>query len=101
MNNLESDIAKYRKKKDSSTSKSKAKSNHKHEYADCLFIENGRPDRGIYCKLCGKIGNVWFHETERLDNGMYRVLDDAEVFERHKNLEQIQIDSIWQKYIKM
>ena len=40
MNNLESDIAKYRKKKDSSTSKSKAKSNHKHEIACLLKTED-------------------------------------------------------------
>lgn len=91
MNNLENDIAKYKKRKDSSTSKSKAKSKHKHEYVDCLFIKNRRPYRGIYCKLCGKIGNV-----------KYKILnDDDEIFERHKDWDQIPIDNIWQKYVSL
>lgn len=94
------EIVKHRKKKPSSTSKSKAKADHKHEYKDVLFIENGhqRPHKGTMCKLCGKIGNVHFFESEKVEHG-YRVLDSDEVFEKFKELEQIQIDSIWQSYV--
>jgi len=90
--------AKHRKKKPSSTSKARAKSDHKHEYVDVLFVENGHPHKGSYCKLCGKIENIHFFETVKCEFG-FRVLDKDEVFEKFKELEQIQIENIWQSYV--
>ena len=40
-----------------------------------------------------------FFETERTDQGYYRSLDFDEVFEKYKDLENIVIDDIWQKYV--
>jgi hypothetical protein len=95
------EIPKYRKKKKSSTSKAKMKADHQHEYVVCLFVENGYPRRGTYCKVCGKIGNIAFHEVQRLPDGCFRVMDDDEVFEMYKDLEQIEIESVFQRYINI
>ena len=94
------DIPKYIKNKQSCKSKAKKKSNHKHEYRDCLLIErkNDYPHKASCCKICGKIGRLSFHETEEKD-GFFVVMDKEEVFEKYKNLEQIYIDDIWQKYV--
>ena len=67
---LENNISKHKKKKESSVSKSSVKSKHKHEYVECLFINNETPHRGTCCKICGKIGEVRWFETEKLNNGM-------------------------------
>ena len=101
MNKLEDDIPKHRKKKESSTSKAKSKSKHKHEYVECLLITGSdkRPHRASYCKICGKIDNVAFFETEKTEYETYRVLDADEVLERYKDLEKIYVDGIWQKYV--
>lgn len=95
----EDDVGKYKKKKQSNISKSKRKSNHKHEYKDCLLIDrDGKLHKGKYCKICGKIDDVNFFETEKSEYG-YRVLDDDEVFEKYKDLEKFYVDSIWDKYV--
>ena len=99
MKTLDNEIPKYIKKKESSVSKSKVKSKHKHKYVDCLLVENGYPHKGTYCKICGKIGERSFFETERTENGFFRVLDTDEVFEKYKDLKKIYIDDIWQKYV--
>ena len=83
---IDNEVPKYRKKKPSSTSKSNTKSKHKHEYVECLLI-------------CGKIGNIHFFETEPYRDGMRRQLDYDEVYEKYKNLEQIEIEDIWKKYV--
>lgn len=97
---------KYKKKKDSSVSKSQTKSKHKHIYSkECLLIESSDkfrfPCRAKYCEICGKIQNVHFFETERSDDGRYRALNPDEIYEKYKNLEQIYMDDIWQKYVPM
>lgn len=101
MSSLENDVPKHRKKKESSTSKSKVKSKHKHKYMDCLLIvsEKKRPHKATYCKICGKIGDVSFFDTVHCENGYRRMLDIDEVFEKYKDLEQFNIDDIWQKYV--
>lgn len=102
MNNNYEDIPKHRKKKESSISKSNSKSKHKHDYSkECLLItgDNERPHYATYCSICGKIENVKFFETVREDDGYYRVLDADEVYEKHKNLEKIFVDDVWQKYL--
>lgn len=93
------DIPKYRKKK-SSKSKSANKSNHKHQYEDCLLVdEENRPHKAQYCKICGKINNVKVFETEREDGGFYRMLTYDEVFHKYKSLKQFQVKDIWDKYV--
>lgn len=96
---MDNDIPKYRKKKNSSTSKSCTKSKHRHQYKQCLLMKEHRPYRATYCTICGKIDDVRFGETERMENGMLRMLDDDEVIEKYRDLEQIEISDIWQKYI--
>lgn len=95
----QAEVPKHKKKAKSSTSKSNNKSKHKHLYEECLFIEDGHPHWGTYCSVCGKIGNVHFLESEKMDNGMWRALDYDEVYEKYKPLEQIQVDSIFQKFV--
>lgn len=95
---FDNEVPKHKKKKDSSTSKSKEKAKHKHEYIECLLIHNGHPHRATYCTICGKIGDIHFFETERSEYG-YRQLDYDEVFEMYKELEQIPVADIFQKYI--
>ena len=99
MESLDNEIPKHRKKKQSSTSKSSTKSKHKHEYKEVLLIHNDRPHRATVCKICGKIGDLHFFETERREDGLYRQLDFGEVYEKYKDLEKIVIDDIWQKYV--
>lgn len=90
---------KYRKKKPSK-SKSASKSDHKHQYDDCLLIdEENHPHKAQYCKICGKINNVNVFETEREDGGLYRMLTFDDVFQKYKDLEQFQVKNIWDKYV--
>ena len=96
---IDNEIPKYRKKKQSSTSKSNTKSKHKHEYKEVLLIHNNRPRRATVCKICGKIGDLHFFEAERTEQGYYRSLDSNEVFEKYKDLENIFIYDIWQKFV--
>lgn len=100
MNDYSNDVPKYIKKKESSVSKSKVKSKHNHEYVNCLLVkDNDRPYKATYCKICGKIGNINFFETERTENGYFRILDTDEVFEKYKDLERFYIDDIWNDYV--
>ena len=85
MENLNNEIPKHRKKKQSSTSKSSTKSKQKHEYKEVLLIHNDRPHWATVCKIYGKIGDLHFFEDE--------------VFEKYKDLENIVIEDIWQKYV--
>ena len=96
---IENEIPKHRKKKQSSTSKSSTKSKHKHEYKEVLLIHNNRPHWATVCKICGKIGDLHFYETEIIEQGYHRILDIDEVFEKYKDLEKIEIGSVFQKYI--
>ena len=95
---IDNDIPKHRKKKQSSTSKSSTKSKHKHEYKEVLLIHNDRPYWATVCKICGKIGDLHFFEAEKCEFG-FRSLDSDEVFEKYRNLENIVIEDIWQKYV--
>ena len=98
---IENEIPKYCKKKKSSTSKSSTKSKHEHEYKEVLLIHNDRPHWATVCKICGKIGDLRFFEAERTEQGDYRSLDADEVFEKYKDLENIVIEDIWQKYVSI
>ena len=96
MKNLDNEIPKHHKKKQSSNSKSSTKS--KHEYKEVLLIHNNRPHWATVCKICGKIGDLHFFETEKCEFG-YRSLDVDEVYEKYKDFTKIVIDDIWQKYV--
>lgn len=96
---IDNEIPKHRKKKPSSTSKSSTKSKHKHEYKPCLLIHNKHPHRATYCKICGKIGDLQLFETELYRDGIWRLLDYDEIFEKYKDLEKYYIEDIWQKYV--
>lgn len=96
---LDNEIPKHRKKKPSSISKSNTKSKHKHEYIECLLIENNRPHRATYCKICGKIGDIKFFETKSYKDGRCVMLNSDEVLEKYKNLEKMEVQDIFQKYV--
>ena len=96
---IENEIPKHRKKKQSSISKSSTKSKHKHEYKEVLLIHNNRPHWATVCKICGKIGDLHFYETERTEQGYYKSLDTDEVYEKYKDLENIIIDDSGEGYV--
>ena len=95
------EIPKYRKKKPSK-SKSASKSNHKHQYEDCLLVDDEKhPHKAEYCIICGKINNVKAFEAERIDGGRFRMLDYDEVFQKYKGLKQFQVKDMWDKYVSI
>ena len=95
------EIPKYRKKKPSK-SKSANKSDHKHQYDDCLLIdEENRPHKAEYCVICGKINNVKAFETDRLDGGRFRMLTCDDIFHKYKGLKQFQVKDMWDKYVSI
>ena len=96
---IEHEIPNHRKQTHSSTSKSRIKSKHKHEYKEVLLIHNNRPHWATVCNICGKIGDLHFFEGEKTEEGYYRSIDTDEVFEKYKDLENIVIEDIWQKYV--
>lgn len=96
---IDNEIPKHKKKKLSSTSKSSTKSKHKHEYKEVLLIHNNKPHWATICKICGKINDLHFFESERIEEGYYRSLDADEVLEKYKDLEKIEIEDIFQRYI--
>ena len=101
MDDYGSEIQKYRKKKPSVSSTSK-KSKHKHMYRDCLLVAENRPHKAQYCTICGKIGNIEFFETEKVDTGYgkaYRMLTDTEIYDKYKNIVKFEIEFVFQKYV--
>lgn len=93
------EIPKYRKKK-SSKSKSESKANHKHQYMDCLLVDdNNRPHKAEYCEICGKINNVQFFEMVESDNASARLMTADEIFRKYKNLEQFRVKDVRDKYV--
>lgn len=99
--NLNDEIPKLRKKKESTTSKSKDKSKHKHIYVDCLFLDDKNIHKGAYCTICGKIKQFDFRDhLERSENG-WQMLSNDEILEKYSELEKISIENYFkQKYIK-
>lgn len=97
---VEQEAAKYLKRKKSSVSKSSVKSKHKHIYKDVLFVCENKPHKGKYCTLCGKIGDLQFFLSEKR-NGYYHVLTTEELYAKFGNLDVIEIENTFQKYIVM
>ena len=93
------EIPKYRKKK-SSKSKSASKSDHKHQYDDCLLVDDkNRPHKAEYCTICGKINNVKAFETERMDGRRFRMLTCDDIFQKYEGLKRFQVKDMWDKYV--
>ena len=96
-------VPKYRKKKESNTSKSNKKANHKHEFIDCLLIDekHNNPHKSSYCKICGKIDGVCLLETEKTNSGYRKMLSNEEIFEKYKDLPQFRVNSVFDKYVSI
>ena len=89
-------------KKQSSVSNSKKKSKHRHEYIDCLLIiDDRKPHKATYCKICGKVGDIKFFEVEKTNHGTFRMLNTEEVYEKYKNLPQIHVKDVFKKYVSI
>ena len=98
-NFTDNEIPKYKKK---SCGKSSAKSKHKHEYVDCLFsVEDskGKLNKGSYCKICGKIGEMHYFIVEKIEGNYRRVLMDEEIRAKYKELPIVSIKNSFQKFI--
>ena len=91
MKRVEIEIGKYRKKKKSDTSKISKKAKHKHEYEDCLLLNNKHPYPAKVCKICNKITDIKYFVTEKRYGG-YWVLSDEQVYEKYRDLKQIEWD---------
>lgn len=95
----EIEIPKHKKKKQSAVSRAKNKSAHKHMYKPCLFVnKKGRYDKGEYCTVCGKVGEIALG-TERITGNCYIKLSDKEIYEKYKHLELVEIGEIIPKYL--
>lgn len=93
MINIENEVPKYKKKSQKTVKKSK----HKHTYKECLILDKKLNLHmiGEYCIICGKIGNVKLSESEKMENGYFRMLTQRELLEKHKDLELKEIESIF------
>ena len=96
---FESEIPKYKKKKNSSVSDSRMKSKHKHIYKDCLLVADDRPLKSTYCTICGKVGNVKFFDFVKSENGYSRMLRPDEIYRKYCNLEIKEVSDFYQKYV--
>lgn len=93
------EVAKYRKKRESSISKSQRKAKHKHMYKGCLFVDKkGFYNKSEYCTICGKVGEI-SSGTERITGNCYRRLTNKEIYEKYKHLELVEIESYIPKYL--
>lgn len=114
--NLENDVPKYKKKKKSTTSKSSEKTKHKHEYTEKCIVKYPTPHLlcfninynlaiATYCKHCGKIDSVYYPMTDDFiyfHNGLHSVnrhMTNEEILEYYKDLEIVDIDNCFQKYL--
>ena len=65
---VDTEITRYKKKKQSSTSHASKKSDHKHSYSKCKLVidtawswkHEPLVELGSYCTICGKIGDRLF-----------------------------------------
>lgn len=97
--NLDEEIPKHLKKKESNKSRAREKTKHKHVYDVCLLVKDGKPYPASYCILCGKIQTINHINTVKTEEGYSRFLTDEEIFEQYKDVPKFQIESIWQKYV--
>lgn len=102
------EIGKYKKRTDSNVSKANRKAKHKHTNIKCLFYIKSRDMVGrpyerycpaSYCNICGKVKNVWFFETKKVEDGYYKSLSNKEILEKYKDLDIIEVSDLFIKYI--
>ncbi|XZH78785.1 hypothetical protein ACSW8S_18120 (plasmid) [Clostridium perfringens] len=86
------DIPRHKKKKVKKVKKSK----HKHVYKDYLLFEQLKKQyyRAKACSICGKVYEIYFIETKKLENGYSVVMCQDEILEKYKDLEKKCIDNI-------
>ena len=75
------DIPRHKKKKVKKVKKSK----HKHVYKDYLLFEQLKKQyyRAKACSICGKVYEIYFIETKKLENGDSVVLCQDEILEKY------------------
>lgn len=94
--NIEPEVPKHKKKKNSTKSISSKKSNHKHNYKRCLLVTSDDAQSADYCTICGKINNIKLFETERIEGSNFlKLLSREETIEKYKDLETKYVESIW------
>lgn len=98
-----SEIATYKRKKDSNISKSSRKSKHKHIYKQVLLRTtnkfNGKQIEIIHlgriCTVCNKKHIDKYFITKKTDNGTYLVLENDEILKMYADLEIIDTEDKW------
>lgn len=105
-NQIDNEIPKYLKQKESNVSKAKKKSKHKHHYEECLIQYNiktrlpNKPDilkttLRSYCTICGKINGMMkdsivtdYVRKETRSNGQtyYHYMSDEELYNRYHDI---------------
>lgn len=106
--NLDSEIPKYLKQKESNISKAKKKSKHKHQYEECLIQYRWNFKSNIfsqeqkdkihtslqsYCTICGKIGDRFKEENSIVKD--YRRIVDTPI---GKCYQMISSEELYEKY---
>ncbi len=116
MNNiLESEIPKHRKKTNSTISKSREKAKHKHQYTKKCIIKYPTPyliplngkDYSLcittYCEHCGKVGDIMkAYREEHINESskcVKKFMTDDEIIEYYKDLDIIEVEDRFVKYI--
>lgn len=70
-----------------------------------MLVDDKKPYKAAYCKICGKVGDVKFFETEKTDYGTYRMLSEKKYLKStgifHRYTLKIYFKSIFQLIQKM
>lgn len=112
-NQIDNEIPKYLKHKESNVSKAKKKSKHKHQYEECLIQYKSDFDKShihttikSYCTVCGKI-NDKFKDSKSIVKDYIRLVDspirkcythipEEELYEKyHDKLPVFFVEDYW------
>ena len=112
MTQIPNDVPRYRKR---SNKKAPAKSNHKHEYVNCVydvptlrfeqtrgFLPTTRTAIGTYCKICGKVGDIYDHTWFSVSNTwppQWSNKAEQEFEESTRTLPRFKLDDLFQKFV--
>lgn len=122
-NQIDNEIPKYIKQKESDVSKADKKSKHKHQYEECLIQYNMKtrlPNKpailkttlNSYCTICGKINGIMKDSivadykrkcTGSNGEAYYYHMSDEELYNRyHDRLPVFFVEDIWKdKYVEL
>ena len=122
-NQIDNEIPKYIKQKESDISKADKKSKHKHQYEECLIQYNMKtklPNKptilkttlSSYCTICGKINGImknsivtdYKRKGTRLNGETYYYhMSDEELYNRyHNRLPVFFVEDKWKdNYVKL